>query len=77
MNQKNRLIVEVIFSVLVAVIAYWPGGQFEAIAAKPEFVTICRIPQGVGYGTDGTTIDIPSQALQVHLDHGDSLGECA
>ena len=75
MNKKNRLIVAVIFSVLVAVMAFWPGGQDEAIAAKPKTVTICHGAGKVGY-EKFMTMEVPATAERAHLAHGDKSGSC-
>lgn len=75
MNQINRLIVAVVFSALVAIVAFWPGGQEGVIAARPEMVTICHIPEGIGYLRQ-ITIIIDEAELPAHLAHGDFLGPC-
>lgn len=42
--------------------------QYEVTAAKNGKVTVCH---------DGKTLEIGKNALQAHLDHGDTLGDCS
>lgn len=77
MNQINRLIIAVVFSVSVAVMAFWPGGQDEVIADKPGEVEICHVLSSVGYGPNEITIIVPEAAVAAYAAHGDYVfGPC-
>ncbi len=80
MNLINRLIIAVVFSALVAVVAFWPGGQDEVVADtdRPGKVVICHIPPGVGYTQGGITLLVGQRAADAHLAQHpfDHLGPC-
>ena len=46
-----------------------------ASATEEQKVTICHVPPG--NPTNAHTIEVGESAVPAHLEHGDSLGECA
>jgi hypothetical protein len=66
---------------LVAVGCVAPGSPDESIGSEPSAqvqgagkVTICHIPSG--NAADAHSIDVSASALNAHLAHGDSIGDC-
>lgn len=61
------------FLALIAVLVLTSGGV--VLATAPEKVILCHHDQG-NSGKDSVTIEVNENAVQAHLDHGDTLGAC-
>lgn len=65
MNSKITVLVA-----LIACAALFGAGSMY----KSGKVAVCHVPFGSPMNTH--TLEVPAQAVQGHLDHGDYLGEC-
>jgi hypothetical protein len=61
------------FVLVVSVLVVGSAGVVMATA--PEKVVICHHDQG-NSGKDNVTIEVNENAVQAHINHGDTLGAC-